>query len=127
MKTMRGLSQLIALAIFFNLSACASAQQGGAFRPPEPKTFVVVQNDNYWDAKIYLLSDGQKTRLGLVEGHTNQKLRMPRNVNFLGNLRFVIHFIGGQDYATDYFITNPGQKICLQIGASPSLTNVWQC
>lgn len=80
---------LLPLFALLALPACASTQSGGdpadpsAGRRPEPEpTTLLVDNQSFLDANIYVLRGGQRVRLGLARGNGRTRLTIPANLIF---------------------------------------------
>jgi hypothetical protein len=105
-----------ALAALLLTSACwhrhkpASVPSSGA---PEGEIALRVTNHNYLDVTVYVLHDGQRTRVGTVTGSSTQLFLLPmrllgqgREIQLLGDP------IGSPAFArTETLIVQPGQYI----------------
>ena len=101
------------LSVFF-LAACAgtrSAPPGMGDRPSEEVT-VYVDNLDFNDATIYISVSGSRTRLGNVDGKTQQ--RFERNWR-LPTIAFEIDLLGGRTYRTIEVPVAPGEVLDLLI------------
>ncbi|RMF64644.1 MAG: hypothetical protein D6743_09065 [Calditrichaeota bacterium] len=63
-----------------------------------PKTTVHVENRNFYDMTIYVLSRGERVRLGLVRGLSDETFEIPEDL-VLGahTIRFLADPIGSGD------------------------------
>jgi len=104
---MRRLPSLLAAALA--LSACAGGQ------PPETGLPVVVeiQNNNFQDATVYAIREGERQRLGVVIGKTDDAYAIPWRPNFA--LRLEVRFLGGGACATREILMEPGQRYVLAL------------
>ncbi len=85
-----------AAALCVSVLACHRAKpntQGG----PPPKTTVTVDNQSFLDMTIYVLSGGQRIRLGQATGSSKSKFTIPAYLIGYGiqPLRFLADPIGG--------------------------------
>jgi hypothetical protein len=81
------LRALLPLLALLALPACASTRSGDPSDPaserPEPEpTTLVVDNQSFLDANIYVLRGGQRVRLGLARGNGRTRLTIPANLIF---------------------------------------------
>jgi hypothetical protein len=104
------------------LSACASSS--GATGNPFDETAagrneirVLVQNGNFYDARIYILADGVRRYLGAVGGKTDGVFTMP--LAFPQEMRIQIDLLTGGDCTTEALPVDPGDTLQLQILPDP--------
>jgi len=110
----RGIPAL--LLIGFTLSGCAMLPRGERPAPDavsnnEP-VLLEVNNQNFQDARIYVIWDGFRERAGLVNGNTRQTLRLQSRD---GQLRVEVDFVAGGGYVTDPIQVWRGETIQLII------------
>ena len=98
------------LAWLVAFGGCASGGGGPQTGPP---VVVEVQNNNYADATVYALLDGERQRLGVVIGKSDESFGIPWRPNLY--LRLEVRFLGGAACATDYFPMDPGQHYVLDL------------
>lgn len=72
-----------------------------------------VTNHNYLDVVVYVLHDGQRTRVGTVTGSSAQAFTLPRRLlGQGGEIQLYGDPIGSEDYAvTELLLIHPGQYI----------------
>ena len=98
-------------------SACFLFNRGksgqGAAASPEGEVALSVTNHNFLDVVIYVLHDGQQTRVGTVTGSSSQVFYLRARLLGMGReIRLLGHPIGGQDLArTETIVVQPGQYI----------------
>jgi hypothetical protein len=99
----------VAGALGIALGGCASGPQ------PEsgPPVVIVVQNNNFQDATVYAIREGERRRLGVVVGKTDESFGMPWRPNFI--LRLEVRFLGGGACATRGVQMEPGQRYVLAL------------
>ena len=103
------------------LLSAACGPRVNAERPePRPKTTVQVRNQNFQDMNVFLLSAGQRIRLGMVTGLSTQVFTLPEDiVRVSAQLQFELHPIGGRRNPISETITvMPGDQIVLTIPPS---------
>lgn len=113
----RGAWMLLAAGLL--LSGCFRAPDPDeAAEPPEP-TYVRVDNQAFADMTIYAIRGSQKLRLGMVNGVTTTRLRIPNSLLFGSTLlAFVATPIGGGRMPVSQEITvSPGDEVVLLIPA----------
>ncbi len=100
------------------VAACGARQAGGegpAEREPTFEVTIEVENQNFYDARIYLLEFGSRTRLGSVPGNSTRVFRFraePREV------RVYVDFIGSGDLTTTGVAVSPGDELVLTLSAN---------
>ncbi len=100
------------LILLAGFGGCAGRSGAG----PEPlshaEVTIEVQNQNFYDARVYLLYFGSRTRLGQVAGHST------RTFSFAlppGDVRIEVSFIGGGGFVTEPMPVNRGDQLVLLI------------
>jgi len=80
---------------------------------PEGEIALNVTNHNYLDVVIYILHDGQRTRVGMVTGSSSAVFFIPVRLLGMGHeLQLYGDAIGTDDYArTETLVIQPGQYI----------------
>lgn len=105
----------------FALAACAGAGSttSDPFDGPGGRNEfrILVQNDNFYDARVYTLLDGVRRLLGTVGGKTNGVFTMP--LEFSQELRLEIDLLAGPTCVTQALTVDPGDTIQLQIMPEP--------
>jgi len=61
-------------------------------------TFLEVENQSFLDARIYVIWEGARSRVGVVTGKTTEVFRFQRRE---GQLRVEVDFVGGGGFTTD--------------------------
>ena len=74
---------------------------------------VEVRNYNFYDATIYASHGGERFRLGMAQGKSTTAFTFRWD---LGNLRFVIDFIGAGELVGDLLPVEPGDEFILIVG-----------
>lgn len=84
---------VLCLSVFACSHRTKQSSQGG----PPPKTTVTVDNQSFLDMTVYVLSGGQRIRLGQATGSAKSKFTIPAYLIGYGiqPLRFVADPIGG--------------------------------
>ena len=103
---------LVGLAVL--IAGCTARQRGPA-APQEP-TYVHVTNQSWSQMRIYVLSGGQRIRLGEVSGSSSTTLRIPqqavaggRDISFLADA-----LAGGEAQSFNIFV-RPGETVRITI------------
>ena len=80
---------------------------------PESEIALNVTNHNFLDVVVYVLHDGQRTRVGMVSGSSSTVFFLPPRLLGQGReIRLYGDAIGNDDYAiTDILIVQRGQYI----------------
>lgn len=90
-------------------SASAEAQEQAS----QSEVTLQVTNHNYLDVIVYVVHDGQRTRIGMVTGSTSQVFTLPpRLLGQAHEIRLYGDPIGSEDFAlTELLLVQPGQYI----------------
>ena len=112
----RGLRAGKALALVLALtvaSACFQRHRAGQDTPPTAEVALSVTNHHWLDVVIYVIHDGQRTRVGTVTASSVQTFTLPPWMIGQGReIRLVGHPIGGVQVAqTETLTVQPGQYI----------------
>lgn len=98
-----------ALACALLLAGCASAPQPDS----GPPVVVEVQNNNFQDATVWAIREGERQRLGVVTGKTDAQFEIPWKPNL--SLRLDVRFLGGGQCSTPTMLMDPGQLYVLDL------------
>ncbi len=112
-------AHIVALTFFVGLgvTACASAGASPFDDGVEPGTVhVEVDNQNFYDATIYVLSGAGERRLGIVRGKT-EKTFVARLVG-PDHIRLRVRLLAGASFTTETMNASPGETLVLIIPAS---------
>lgn len=93
--------------------ACFRHHEPAPEAPPAGEVALSVTNHHWLDVVIYVIHDGQQTRVGIVTASSAQTFILPPWMVGQGReMRLVGHPIGGVQVAqTDILIVQPGQYI----------------
>ncbi len=103
---------LAAVTLVAALSACAG--RVGSAEVAEPRAGAVasveVENQNFYDARIYLLTSGKRQWLGPVSGHSTEvfQFNLPQH-----DVRFEVTFVGAGAFITQEITTYDGDELLL--------------
>jgi hypothetical protein len=110
---------LAALAALLALPACVTT---GGGEPGEPRaereaTTLVVDNQSFLDANIYVLRGSQRIRLGLAGGNTRSRFTIPPNLIFgVTTLQFLADPVGsGRTPVSNEIRITEGEEVRLTI------------
>lgn len=100
------------------LCACAVAQASndpfsGADASERDEFRLHVENDNFYDARIYTIVNGVRRPIGYVGGHSRQVFTVPWS--FSNDLRVQIDLLAGPTCTTEVIPVDPGDELLLQI------------
>lgn len=113
---------LAGIGLAMSLSACAHHLPSGA-NGPQPDTFVYVDNQGFTDMDIYVISGGQRIRLGTAVGVKQTKMKLPGYlVSGSQQVSFLARPIAGNRLpVTEEITIQPGEDVTLTIppNASP--------
>jgi hypothetical protein len=113
----RWLFRLAALAVLLTAVACGKSRAPGQ-PSPDGAAGLEVRNLGYPDMTIYAVtSTGNRVRLGLVTGHSTQRLSLPDHLVRGGDrLRFLADPIGGsRTPVSEELYVGPGELVTLTI------------
>jgi hypothetical protein len=106
-------AKLLAVSALALVNAACGARQAGVEGPEAGlarEVTIEVENQNFNDARIYLVEFGRRTRLGNVPGNTTRVFRfrsVPQQV------RFRVDFIGAGEFTTTGIEISPGDELVL--------------
>ena len=100
-------------------AGCASSGKNQP-REEQPRTYVVVQNQNWLDMTVYALRSSQRIRIGTATGNGRSRLLIPSNLLFGPTpLSFLIDPVGGRGTARSFeIVVTPGEEVTLTIPPS---------
>ena len=106
------------VALLLGASGCFIFHRGKADPPPAfdvpvGEIALNVTNHNYLDVVVYVLHDGQQTRVGTVTGSSSMLLFVPTRLLGMGHeLQLYGRAIGSDSFArTPTLVLQPGQYI----------------
>ena len=112
---MRALRQAaFGAALLLMASGCGG--RGGPPVAPEMRSrdlTVEVRNYNFYDATIYAWDAGERVRLGMAQGKSTTNFTFRWD---LGNVRFIIDFIGAGELVGELLPVDPGDDLILIVG-----------
>lgn len=103
---------VVALALGFGSCAGRKGADSGAEPQSRAEATIEVQNQNFYDARVYLVHLGARTRLGQVNGHSTRifSFALPPD-----QVRIEVSFIGGGGFVTESMPVSPGDQLVLLI------------
>jgi hypothetical protein len=102
-------------ALAFVIAACGAHQPAGEGQAERESTLditIEVENQNFYDARVYLLVFGERTRLGQVPSQTTRTFSFAAGPD---QVRIEISFVGGGGFVTEPMSVSPGDQLVLQI------------
>jgi hypothetical protein len=117
---------LLVTALFaVSLNACASGSgQAVMDSPARSSTRLVVQNNNFLDVAVYLMTGGSRMRLGTVRSNSTEQFRIPEAMA-MGTSTLVVQAdpIGSSIvYTSDPIPVYPGARVQLSVGSNVRLS-----
>ena len=117
-RVTRQLAGGLILALLLTLeTSCLSSRQSEADNPLDGRSgarFIAleIENDNFNDARIYVLSFSGSRRIGMIIGGTAETF----NFNWREDeLRVRVDFIGAGGFTTGLILVSPGDVVYLRI------------
>jgi hypothetical protein len=85
--------------------------------PEQPKTTLRVSNEEFLDAVIYVVNNGQPVRLGIASSNRTTTFEIPKHLIFGATpLSFQVHPIGANTRpSTGDMMIDPGDDLDLQL------------
>jgi len=104
---------LLAAPACFVFNRGSKAAPSPAFDVPEGEIALNVTNHNYLDVVVYVVHDGQQTRVGMVTGSSAAAFFFPARLLGMGReVQLYGRAIGSDSFArTQTLIVQPGQYI----------------
>jgi hypothetical protein len=114
---LRMASRILMIAVL--LATAAACTQKGRDNGPRAteETSVRVENQSWLDITVYVVDNGSRTRLGLVNGSNSATFVIPSRVVGLGrSLTFLADPVGSSSVAQSFQIqVNPGDRVRLTL------------
>jgi hypothetical protein len=119
---MSNVRYLLATALLaVGLNACASGKgQAGVDSPSYNPARLVVQNNNWLDVAVYVVTGGTRTRLGTVRSNSTEQFRIP-DALVMGTSALIVQAdpIGStMAYTSDAITVYPGARVELSVGSN---------
>jgi hypothetical protein len=115
MTARSSLTVVAALLLTAQLGGCAGRKGADNEAGPQSRAEVTieVENQNFYDARVYLLVLGQRTRLGQVNGNSTETFSFALQPD---EVRIEVDFIGGAGgFVTEAMPVSAGDQLELQI------------
>jgi len=105
--------------------ATDNAPTENPFAERKPHAELVVQNNNWLDAHVYLVRRGSmRTSLGFVTALGKREFELPSWATLLGNdVQILVHLIGGVSYLTPVVNVYPGDVVELVVQNNLALSS----
>lgn len=125
----RPLSPILpALILSLVVGGCALVGSGGGDEPERPPVTLRVENGNYLDVAIYIVtSAGETRRLGSVTGQQETTFTLERRYTDIANdIRFGVDPLGSRErFLSQPVLFTPGDTIVMEVGPRLALTVVY--
>ena len=96
--------------------ATDSAPTSSSAAEREPHAQLVVQNNNWLDAHLYVVRGGVRTSLGFINALRTRAFEFPSSVALAGDdVQILVHLIGGASFLTTPVDVYPGDVVELVI------------
>ncbi len=106
----RSRSGLILLAVVLLVGGCALKKQRQSNQYPPIR--VRIENQNFYDATVYLLWRGDRRRLGVVGGNS----RVTFNSAWYGPaIQVEVNLLAGQRFRSEEWSVSPGEQVIVEI------------
>ena len=107
----------LTFSLVFTSAACASTganpfEGGVALRTVQ----VEVDNQNFSDATVYVLTNSGRQRLGVVQGKT--KRTFVARLGSVGDVRLRVRLLAGASFTTRAMLATPGETLLLIVPSS---------
>lgn len=117
-----------AMAAITLTGACASAGGAPLEEPSasdEPAVSLIVENQNWQDAKIYLAGPGTRVRLGTVSSMATGRMQIPEYAWQTGAFQLEVELIGSQaNQVTHQILATSGDQVLWSLRNSLALSSV---
>ena len=102
------------------LAGCGGQRGVRSDQPGAETTTIRVENNSFLDMTVYVIRNGQRTRLGLVNGSSTRTFVIPdRVVGFGENLSFLADPVGSSVTAQSFdMYVRPGDEVGITIPAT---------
>ncbi len=124
------LRPVLTAALVLGPGACAPGLGGGSAAPtPTSEVLFQVNNHNWSDVTVYLMSGGARTRLGMVTSMNQRIFKVPGGLlTTTADIRLLLDPIGStRGYLTEPIMVSPGQTVEMNVENNLRLTSwaVW--
>jgi hypothetical protein len=103
------------IALVFLAGACGGHVDPSVAPALQQRELTVeVRNHNFYDATIYAWDSGERLRLGMAQGKSTTTFSFRWD---LGDLRFIIDFIGAGELVGEVLAVDPGDDLVLIVGS----------
>lgn len=104
--------------------ATDNAPTENAVAERKPHAELVVQNNNWLDAHVYLVRGSMRTSLGFMTALGKREFELPSWATLPGNdVQILVHLIGGVSYLTPVVNVYPGEVVELVVQNNLALSS----
>ncbi len=104
--------------------ATDNAPTENPFAERKPHAELVVQNNNWLDAHVYLVRGSMRTSLGFMTALGKREFELPSWATLPGNdVQILVHLIGGVSYLTPVVNVYPGDVVELVVQNNLALSS----
>jgi len=105
------------------LAACTTGRRRQQQSNAYPPIRISIENQNFYDATVYLRWRGDRRRLGVVNGNTRSDFESPW---YGPDLQFEIELLAGSRYTGDTIGVSPGDQLIVEIPANADRLRVFR-
>ena len=115
-----------ALAVPFQSAVAQVANEEQRTEVEDRRITLQVENDNWLDVRVYVVSGSLVRRIGTVTGLTTREFTLPRYLNTTGSeLQIAVSPIGSRGVHYSFpLLVNPGNHIAYRVANNLRLSHV---
>jgi hypothetical protein len=104
---------LVLLAVASAANGCWLGHKSGSQQPRSTPSTLTVENHHWLDANIYLVHDGQRSRLGTATAARTLKLTFPPSfIGQLGTIQLIADPVGASaGIVSQSIVVKPGTRV----------------
>ncbi len=117
---------LISLPLILALAGCWRHRGEASVTSPYARSTLHIENHHWLDVDIYVVHDGQRSRLGTVTAATSKDFIFPRSmVGQLGQIRLIADPVGSpEEIRTETIVVKPGNRVTWTLESSLSRSSL---
>jgi hypothetical protein len=117
---------LMSLPLLLAIVGCWRHRGEASVTSPYARSTLHIENHHWLDVDIYVVHDGQRSRLGTVTAATSKDFIFPRSMlGQLGQIRLIADPVGGGGgISTDVIVVRPGTQVAWTLESSLSRSSL---
>lgn len=117
---------LISLPLLLAIVGCWRHRGEASVTSPYARSTLHIENHHWLDVDIYVVHDGQRSRLGTVTAATSKDFIFPRSMlGQLGQIQLIADPVGGGGrISTDVIVVRPGTHVAWTLESSLSRSSL---